>query len=288
LPPNVIVPSVIVETRSPDRPSFRYSMPTEFPVGLAIMPGPRRYPRLVTIGDVVFGLIALALWAAVVWRAARSGPGGPLWWATGCVAVIVTLKTGLVADPFNLATGGVYLDVVLQHVLGVLAATLILRRLTREGAGPSARPVWTVGAVMVVVLVATWFLGPVYDIPATSDWVPEPVIRSPWIATHFVAMDLWQAAFSATFARTAVVVARMRVPGAARRCLQMLAAAATGLGVSALIGIVARVVAISAGTTPPSFYLVQNLVLACVFGLFALAVAIPGSATFWARRTARA
>ncbi len=242
------------------------------------------------LGNVVFGLIALALWIAVVWRAVRAGPGGPLWWATACVAVIVTLKTGLVADPFNLATGGVYLDVVLQHVLGVIAATLILLRLARDGSGLPARPAWTVAAVVIVALVATWFLGPVYAIPADSNWVPEAVIRSPAIAAHFVVMDVFQAAFSAMFVRVALTVARSRPIGPARRCLQLLAAAAAGLGLSALIGIVGRVVAIVAGVTPPSLYTVQNIVLAAVFTVFVVALAIPGSAALWERtsRTAPA
>lgn len=240
------------------------------------------------LGNVVFGSIALGLWVAVVWRAVHVGPGGPLWWVSICVAVIVTLKTGVVADPFNLATGGVYLDVVIQHVLGVVAATLVLLWLAgenRDHADPPVRTAWAVAALVIVALVATWFLGPVYDIPADSDWVPEPVIRSPAVATHFVVMDVFQAVFSAVFARTAVTVARSRPAGPTRRSVQLLATAAAGLGLSAVIGLVGRGVAIAAGATPPLLYAVQNAVLAVVFALFVFAVVLPGSAL--GRRTRR-
>lgn len=111
-----------------------------------------------------------------------------------------------------------------------------------------------------------------------AGWVPEPVIRSPAVAAHFL-MDAFQAVFSAVFARTALAVADgagPAVPAGARD-------GGRGLGVSAVLGMPARVVAIVDGATPPWLYLVQNTVLAVVFTLFAVAVALPGSAALWAR-----
>ena len=76
-----------------------------------------------TATDYIFIAVALALWAAVIWHRTQARAVGELWWSCVCLAVIISLKIGVIADPFNQLTGGIYLDELMIHLVGVLMVT---------------------------------------------------------------------------------------------------------------------------------------------------------------------
>lgn len=231
-----------------------------------------------TTTDYIFIVVDLALWAAIIWHRAQAKAVGELWWSCVGVAVIITLKIGVIADPFNQLSGGIYLDELLGHLIGVMVISLTLSwlLLIRYGSRrPYLRTRWISTAAVLGFLATTWFLGPIYDIPATADWIPSSVQNAPILVAHWSVLHLALLTFCVLFVSLAGAEGRTLPPGYVRLSIRLLLGAAILLALSSGAGVVANVALLFGGSKSPELRLAQNLLLMGVFALFFLAVTIP-------------
>lgn len=229
--------------------------------------------------DYGYLAVLVALWASVVWYRAQARVVGELWWSWVCIVGIITLKVGVVADPVNRWTGGVYLDQLVIHLAGIAMVTLTLSWLVRARLGTRAayRRLRLGGAAaMTVFLVATWFASPVYDIPATSDWIPASVQVAPMMAAHWLGFHLYLFAFTVAFVALAWTPARTLPRSSVRLSIRLMVAGATLFGIKSGTEAVAQVGVVVTGVAEPDWLVsAVNPVVLVVFALFLLAVGIP-------------
>lgn len=229
--------------------------------------------------DYAYLAIVVALWAAVFWYRAQSRGSGELWWSCVCIAAIITLKIGVIADPFNRLTGGVYLDQLIIHLVGIVMVTLtlswlVLARFGTRHALPRAR--LGAAAGMLVFLVVTWFLAPIYDIPASSDWIPAEVQVDPVMAVHWLGFHLYLFAFTVAFTVLAWPAARTLPPGSVRLSIRLLIVGAVLFGLKSGAESLAQITVFATGQAEPAWLMqTVNVVVLLVFALFLLAVTIP-------------
>lgn len=232
-----------------------------------------------TTTDYIFIVVDLALWAAVIWHRAQAKAVGELWWSCVGIALIITLKIGVFADPFNQLTGGIYLDELVIHLTGIAVVTLTLGWvvLIRYGSRqPYQRARIATAAAMMVFLTVTWLLAPIYDIPASEDWIPETVLADPVMSVHWLGIHLYLLAFCVLFVRLAGKEVRALPPGYVRLSVGLLVAAAVLLGLNNAAESVAQIVVLATGAAESAVLMTAvNAVLVAVFALFFLAVTIP-------------
>lgn len=229
--------------------------------------------------DYAYLVCLTGLWGSVLWYRAQARVVGELWWSWVCIVGILTLKIGVIARPFNQLTGGIYLDQLLIHLIGIAMITLTLSWLVRVRFGSSRayRRIRLGGAVaMLGFLVFTWLLAPVYDIPASSDWIPAYVQVAPSMAVHWLGFHAYLFAFTIAFVSLAWPVARTLPPSSARLSIRLLVAGAALFGVKSGAEAIAQIGVIATGQAEPD-WLVQavNPVVLVVFALFLAAVGIP-------------
>lgn len=233
----------------------------------------------VTSVDIVLLAIDAGLWAAVLWRGVRSRVLTELWWVCVCIAVLVTLKIGVVAEPLNDATGGVRLEVLLTNVVGGIAAMLTLQWQSMVQHG-SRRPglvarMTAMGAV-AVLQIALWFTAPVYDIPASAVWIPSAVWNSVPMSLSWVIFQTYLVVVIALFAWGLWPEYRALPRGHVRTSLRWMLCGAGLLIVDAAIEATLHGITLLTGTPYPEWtFGPLNLVLLTVFFLFLVAVAIP-------------
>lgn len=232
-----------------------------------------------TATDYIFVAVALALWAAVIWHRTQARAVGELWWSCVCLAVIISLKIGVIADPFNQLTGGIYLDELIIHLVGVAMVTLTLSWLVLVRFGTRrafAKSRLTASGLTLAFLVITWFLAPIYDIPASSDWIPAPVLAAPDMAVHWLGINVYLLAFSIAFVALAWQESRTLPPGFVRLSIRFLLAAAVLFGLNNAAETAAQIVVLATGQAESTWLMeLVNAVLMVVFALFLLAIAIP-------------
>lgn len=233
----------------------------------------------VTVIDVVLLGILAALWAVILWRGVRSRVLAELWWSCVAITVIITFKIGVIAHPFNTATGGIFLDVLLTEVaaVGAMMLTLQWQSMVRHGSrqpGRLARRLTILG--VTAFLLVTWFIAPIYDMPSGISWFPADVFNSVPMAVHWFVFHAFLAVSAGIFARHTWAEARVLPGGYIRTSLYLLVASATILVVHAGIHVVLHFLVLVAGIPfPPDFYMPLNIGLTFVFVLFLVAVAIP-------------
>lgn len=229
--------------------------------------------------DYILVVVALALWAAVIWHRTQARAVGELWWSCVCVALIISLKIGVVADSVNQLTGGIYLDELAIHLAGVAMVTLTLRWLVLVRLGTRrafARSRLTVSGLALVFLVVTWFLAPIYAIPASAEWIPAEVLTDPAMAAHWLGIHIYLLAFAVAFVAMAWHESRTLPPGYVRLSIRLLLGAAALFGLNNAAETVAQILVLTTGQAEPAWLMrVVNGVLVVVFALFLAAIAIP-------------
>lgn len=231
--------------------------------------------RLIDYGYVA---VLVALWGAVFRFRVRARAAGELWWMLACVVAVLTLKVGVIADPFNGLTGGVYLDQLLIHLIGIAIAALALSWLvhTRYGTRRPYRRVRIGGAVLMpAFLVVTWFAAPVYDIPDDSEWIPAYVQVAPAMAVHWVGFHACMVAFTAAFVALALPIARTPGRDPVALSMRLMVAAAALFGLKSGVEAVAQVAVLATGRAEPEWLVrAVNPVVLVVFALFMAAVLV--------------
>lgn len=229
--------------------------------------------------DYAYLLCLAALWGSVLWFRAQARVVGELWWSWVCIVAILTLKIGVIAKPFNRFTGGIYLDQLLIHLIGIAMITLTLSWLVRVRFGSRRayrRARMGGAAAMVAFLVVTWLLAPVYDIPAASTWIPDYVQIAPAMAVHWLGFHSSLFAFTVVFVSLAWPVARSLPRGPVRLSIGLLITGAVLFGAKSGAEAVAQIGVLATGQAEPDWLVVAvNPVVLVVFALFLVAVALP-------------